>query len=74
MQRVEESKGKDTEAIAKVKANWEAAAQMSKRQPPFAINYRAVFYQPMNKRMMGLHPDNPLSGRTLREAQTRTIE
>jgi len=74
MQKVEQSKGKDTEAIAKVKANWETAAQMSKTFPPFAINWQAVFAQPSNKRMMGLHPDNPLSGRTLREAQMRTIE
>lgn len=74
MQKVEASKGRDAEAIAKVKANWQAAARMSKQLPPFAINYRAVFFQPMNDRMIGLHPDNPLSGRRLREAQTRVPE
>ena len=74
MQKVEQTKGADTEAAAHVLANWETAAQMGERQPPFAINYQPVFNQPMSKWMLGLHPDNPLSGLRLREFQTRTIE
>jgi hypothetical protein len=74
MQKVEQSQGKDAEAVAKVKANWETAARFAKTFPAFAINYQAVFSQPMNKRMMGLHPDQPLSGRVKREAETRNIE
>jgi len=75
MQRVEQSKGKDAEAIAKVKANWETAAKMKATFPPFAINWIAVFREGGdNKRVMGLHPDNPLSGRVKREAETRCIE
>jgi hypothetical protein len=72
MQRVEE--GKDDEAVARVKANWKKAAEMRESLPEFAVNYQAVFSQPMNKRMMGLHPDNPLSGRAMREYRTRAIE
>jgi len=74
MQKVEASKGKDAEAVGKVKANWETAARMKGVFPPFAINWRSVFFQPSSKRMMGLHPDNPLSGRKKREFETRSIE
>ncbi len=74
MQKVEASKGKDAQAVARVKANWETAARMSKTSPPFAINWQMVFSQPDNKRMMGLHPDNPLSGRTLRESLLSPME
>jgi hypothetical protein len=75
MQQVEQSKGKDADAVAKVKANWETAARMRQTFPPFAINWIAVFREGGdNKRMMGLHPDNPLSGRVLREAQAHNIK
>ena len=74
MQRVEESKGKDPQAVARVLANWEKAAEMRETLPAFAVNYQAVFHQPMNKRMMGLHPGNLLSGRVMREAQMRGLE
>lgn len=63
MQKVEQSKGQNAEVVAKVKANWNTAAQMSKTALPFSIDYQATFLQPMNKRMVGLHPDNQLQGR-----------
>jgi len=72
MQKVEQSKGSDAEASARVKACWDAAARMRTTFSPLAINWIAVFRGPGggdNKRMMGLHPDNPLSGRTKREAE-----
>ena len=75
MQQVEAGKGKDADAIAKVNANWETAARMRTTFPAFAINWIAVFRQGGDhKRAMGLHPDNPLSGRVKREAETRSIE
>jgi hypothetical protein len=74
MQKVEASKGEDAEAVAQVLASWEAAARLRETFPPAAVNWQAVFRQPENRRMMGLHPDNPLSGRTRREAETRYIE
>lgn len=74
MQQVEESEGHDTRSVEAVLANWEKAPDMIQHLPPFAINYVPVFRQPMNKRMMGLHPDNPLSGRVMREYQTRVLE
>ena len=74
MQKVEESKGKDDEAVARVKANWEKGAEMRDSLPEFAVNYQAVFSQPLNKRMMGLHPDNPLTGRAMREYRSRGME
>jgi hypothetical protein len=70
MQKVEQSKGADTDAVTRVKANWEKAAQMRTTSPPFAINWQAVFYKPSHRWMMGLHPDNPLVGRALREARS----
>lgn len=70
MQKVEQGGGKDAAAIARVKANWDAAADMKKTAPPFAIDWVPVFLQPTNRRMMGLHPDNPLAGRVLREASS----
>lgn len=74
MQKFEASKGKGADAIAKVLANWRAAESMKETIPQFAINWIPVFRQPDNKRMMGLHPDNPVSGRVKREFETRAIE
>ncbi|MBM4154594.1 MAG: DUF4838 domain-containing protein [Lentisphaerae bacterium] len=79
MQKVEASKGKDEEAKAKVLARWERIGQMKKDFPEFAINWQAVFRPPTGaeeagKRVMGLHPDAPLSGRTLRELRTPGLE
>ena len=74
MQELEKSKGKDTEAIAKVNANWDTAAKMKETFPPHAINWNRVFSQTSAKHFMGLHPDNPLSGRTLQEAQKAGLE
>jgi len=71
MQKFEASKGKDSESKAKVLANWKRVDQMKREFPEFAINWQAVFREPTpgsdSKRVMGLHPDAPLSGRTLRE-------
>lgn len=81
MQKLEASKGKDAEAEAHVLANWTRAAQMKKDFPEHAINWVAVFRAPDgksggdgNKRVMGLHPDAPLSGRTLKELNTPGLE
>lgn len=78
MQRFEASKGKDEAAKAHVLANWERAAAMKDESPEFAINWQAVFRLPNPggeaKRIMGLHPRHPLSGRTLRELQSGGVE
>ncbi len=78
MQRFEASKNQDTEAKAKVLANWEIAARMKKDFPEFAINWQAVFREPgagpESDRVMGLHPKLPLSGRVLRELRAPGLE
>jgi hypothetical protein len=81
MQKLEASKGKDAEAKANVLANWERVGQMQKAFPAFAINWQPVFRAPAggddserHKRIMGLHPDTPLSGRTLRELRAPGLE
>ena len=74
MQQVEESKGKDAEAAAKVLACWEKAAQMKERMPPYAIGYQTIFNKPMNKSMFGMHPDNALEGRKRKEYEARDFE
>lgn len=79
MQKFEASKGKDADARSKVLANWQRVEQMRKAFPPFAINWQAVFREPGsgsgdNKRIMGLHPDTPLSGRVLKELRTPGLE
>lgn len=81
MQKLEASKGQDGEAKARVLANWTRAAQMKQTFPQHAINWGAVFREPDgksggdgNKRVMGLHPTAPLSGRTLRELQAPGLE
>lgn len=71
MQKFEASKGTDAEAKAQVLTNWQRVETMKREFPPFAINWQAVFRVPAPggeaKRVMGLHPDTPLSGRVLRE-------
>ena len=78
MQKFEAGKGKDADAKAKVLANWQRIETMKKRFPEFAINWRAVFRAPIPggeaKRVMGLHPDTPLSGRVLRELRAAGVE
>ncbi len=79
MQRFEASKGQDAAAKAQVEACWTRAEQMKQESPAFAINWQAVFRPPGNgggdsKRVMGLHPDAPLSGRTLRELRGPGLE
>lgn len=78
MQRLESGKGKDAEAKAGVLARWAHVERMKKEFPEFAINWQAVFREPGPKgdakRIMGLHPDHPLSGRTLRELRTPGLE
>lgn len=81
MDKLEASKGKDDDAKAHVLANWTRAAQMKQNFPEHAINWGAVFRAPDgksggdgNKRVMGLHPDTPLSGRTLKELNAPGLE
>ena len=81
MEKLEASKGKDDDAKAHVLANWTRAAQMKEDSPEHAINWGAVFRAPDgksggdgNKRVMGLHPDTPLSGRTLKELNAPGLE
>jgi hypothetical protein len=80
MQKLEASKGQDAAAKAEVMGNWDRAEQMKQKAPAYAINWQAVFRQPGNgggdgnKRVMGLHPDAPLSGRTLRELREPGLE
>ena len=66
------------DARARVLANWERVGQMRREFPEFAINWQAVFREPGtagdNKRVMGLHPDAPLTGRVLRELRTPGLE
>jgi hypothetical protein len=48
---------------------------MKKAFPEYAINWQAVYrVGGKDKRVMGLHPDTPLSGRTKREKETRGLE
>lgn len=78
MQKFEASKCKDADAKARVLANWQRAETLKKESPNFAINWQAVFRLPNPggeaKRVMGLHPDHPLSGRTLRELRSPGLE
>jgi len=79
MQKFEASRAQDAEAKARVLANWQRAAEMKAEFPEFAINWLAVFRPPGsgsgdNKRIMGLHPDVPLSGRVLKELRTPGLE
>ena len=67
-------------AKARVQANWTSDESMKQKAPAHAINWQAVFRPPGNgggdgnKRVMGLHPDAPLSGRTLRELREPGLE
>jgi hypothetical protein len=75
MQRFEAGKGKDEQAKARVLANWDAVEKMKKTFPEFAVNWQAVFRAGgEGKRVMGLHPDHPLSGRVKREKEIRNVE
>ena len=80
VQKLEASKGQDMDAKAKVEANYSRAEQMKQNAPAHAINWQAVFRLPGsgggdgNQRVMGLHPEVPLSGRTLKELRTPGLE
>ena len=76
MQKFEASNGTDADAKTKVLANWQRVETMKKEFPDFAINWQAVFRGPGgdNKRVMGLHPDAPLSGGVLRELRAAGLE
>lgn len=80
MQKLEASEGQDATAKVKVQANWNRAERMKQEGPAYAINWQAIFRPPSsgggdgNKRVMGLHPEAPLSGRTLRELRTPGLE
>ena len=79
MQKYEASHGKDAHAKAQVLANWKTVDKMKKDFPEFAINWWGTFQEPRpgqkpKKRIMGLHPDSPLTGRWLRELQADGLE
>lgn len=81
MQVFEASKGQDAAAKAAVLANWEKAAVMKKEFPPYAINWQAVLRErgssasdKRDKRGEGLHPDSPISARTLQELRKPGLE
>ena len=80
VQKLEASKGQDIDAKAKVEANYSRAEQMKQNAPAHAINWQAVFRLPGsgggdgNQRVMGLHPEVPLSGKTLKELRTPGLE
>lgn len=81
MQQFEASKGKDEEAKARVLACWDRAEAMKKQSPPFAINWNAVFHLQerasdgkVSKRMIGLHPEAPISASVLKKMQTPGLE
>ena len=73
MQKLES--GRDPAARARVLENWRQAETMKRTFPEFAINWQAVFREGTDpKRVMGLHPKLPLSGRVLRELQEDGLE
>jgi len=82
MQDFEAAKGSAarTGARNRVLGNWELAAKMKQEFPPFAINWQSVFRAPeqgrkkISKAVIGLHPDTPLEGRTLRELRAAGLE
>lgn len=78
MQKLEASKGRDADAKARVMANWDRVEEMKKTFPEFSINWSAIFRVPEPgkdaKRVMGLHPDAPLSGRVLKELREAGLE
>lgn len=80
MQKLEASKGQDLAAKAKIESNYTRAEQMKQNAPAHAINWQAVFRLPGfgggdgNQRVMGLHPDVPLSGRVLKELRKPGLE
>lgn len=79
MQRFEASQGQDETAKAEVLALWEQAGRMAKTFPEFAVNWVNTFGKPptgdsASKRLMGLHPNVPLSGLTLRQKNAIAAE
>jgi hypothetical protein len=78
MQKHEASKGKDADAKSRVMANWDRVEEMKKTFPEFSINWSAIFRAPEPgkeaKRVMGLHPNAPLSGRVLKELREAGLE
>jgi hypothetical protein len=78
MQKFEASKGEEAAAKAQVLANWARVDVMEKEYPAFAINWHSVFSSASpggrNKRTEGLHPDTPLSPKTLRNMKATDLE
>lgn len=81
MQHFEASRGTTTEEAAResVLENWEKAEKMQAEMPEFAINWVTLFKPPKpgkkpSKTIIGLHPDAPLEGRTLRELRAVGLE
>lgn len=66
---------RDPAARARVLDNWRQVETMKRTFPEFAINWQAVFRLGSDsKRLMGLHPSLPLSGRVFRELQEDGLE
>ena len=80
MIQFEASKLTDATARAKVEANWVQIEALKKRAPAHAINWQAVFRAPSseggeaNERVMGLHPDVPISAYLLRRLRAPGLE
>lgn len=81
MQQFEASRGKDAKATARARVmeNWEKAEKMKAEIPEFAVNWVILFREPKpgkkpSKIIIGLHPDAPLDGRTLRELRAPGLE
>lgn len=81
MQKFEASQGKDNAAKEHVLANWIRVETMKKEFPAYAVNWQAVFRPPelgaarkTTKRVEGLHPNSPITERTLRELRAPGIE
>jgi hypothetical protein len=81
MKSFEAGKGKDAEAKARVLAQWQRIETMRKEFPAWAINWQAVLREPAanttgkrDKRIEGLHPDSPITARTLKEMNAAGVE
>ncbi len=81
MSQFEASNKKDDAAKARVLAGWERVNKMKTEFPKWAINWNAVMREPgpepgekRNKRLEGLHPNTPISARTLRMLNAPGLE
>jgi hypothetical protein len=81
VQKVGATGGKDAKAKNRALANWRRIAEMKEEFPEFAINWWGVMREPRrdspasaNKRIMGLHPDVPLSDYMRRRIEAEGLE